>query len=127
MAARDRDDRGIRPMETASHARALAVTSLRDSHPVPTAMTAMSILAMAMVMCLFGGYVDSPNERRISTAVRTILPDVHSQSRSGEKEIMIMNPKRNSIAAWRFSTWFALLSPMIGVLLGLFGAFLFLR
>jgi hypothetical protein len=25
-----------------------------------------------MVICLFGGYVDSPNERRISTAVRTI-------------------------------------------------------
>jgi hypothetical protein len=35
-------------------------------------MTAMSILAMAMVICLFGGYVDSPNEERISTAVRTI-------------------------------------------------------
>ncbi len=38
-----------------------------------------------------------------------------------------MNPKRNSIAAWGFSTWFALLSPVIGVLLGLFGGFLFLR
>ena len=25
-------------------------------------MTAMSILAMAMVICLFGGYVESPNE-----------------------------------------------------------------
>ena len=35
-----------------------------------------------------------------------------------------MNPKRNSIAAWSFSTWFAFLSPVIGVLLGLFGAFL---
>ena len=32
-----------------------------------------------------------------------------------------MNPKRNSIAAWGFSTWFVLLSPVIGVLLGLFG------
>jgi ABC-type Fe3+ transport system permease subunit len=37
------------------------------------------------------------------------------------------NPQRNSIAALGFSTWFALLSPVIGVLLGLFGAFLFLR
>ena len=90
-------------------------------------MTAMSILAMAMVICLFGGYVDSPNEQRISTAVRTICQTLHSQSRSDEKEIMIMNPQRNSIAAWGFSTWFALLSPVIGVLLGLFGAFLFLR
>jgi hypothetical protein len=35
-------------------------------------MSAMSILAMAMVIWLFGGYVDSPNERRISTTVRTI-------------------------------------------------------
>jgi hypothetical protein len=59
-------------MEIASHVRALAVTSLRDSQPVPTAMTAISILAMAMVICLFGGYVDSPNEQRISTAVRII-------------------------------------------------------
>jgi hypothetical protein len=35
-------------------------------------MTAMSILAIAMVIYLFGGYVDSPNEQRISTVVRTI-------------------------------------------------------
>jgi hypothetical protein len=31
MAARDRDDLGTRAMEIASHVRALAVTSLRDS------------------------------------------------------------------------------------------------
>ena len=89
-------------------------------------MTAMSILAMAMVIYLFGGYVDSPNQRGISTGVDD-LPDLQSQSSSDEKESMIMNPQRNSIAAWSFSTWFALLSPVIGVLLGLFGAFLFLR
>jgi hypothetical protein len=89
-------------------------------------MTAMSILAMAMVFYLFGGYVDSPSQRGISTGVDD-LPDLQSQSSSDEKESMIMNPQRNSIAAWSFSTWFALLSPVIGVLLGLFGAFLFLR
>jgi hypothetical protein len=127
MAARDRDDLGTRAMEIASHARALAVTSLRDSQPVLTSMTAISILAMASVIYLFGGYVDWPNEQRTSTAVRIICKNLQSQSTSDEKEIMIMNPKRNSIAAWRFSTWFALLSPVIGVLLGLFGAFLFLR
>ena len=126
MAARDRDDLGTDAMEIAFDARAFAVTSLRHSQPRPTAMTAMSILAMAMVICLFGGYVDSPNERRISTGAAH-LPDVHSQSRSDEKEMMIMNRQRNSIAAWGFSTWFALLSPVIGVFLGLFGAFLFLR
>jgi hypothetical protein len=90
-------------------------------------MTAMSILAMAIVIYLFGGYVDSPNEQQISSSSTDHLPDLQSQIKSDEKETMIMNPKRNSIAAWSFSTWFALLSPVIGVLLGLFGAFLFLR
>jgi hypothetical protein len=90
-------------------------------------MTAMSILVMAMVIYLFGGYVDSPNEEWDQHSSTDQLPDLQSQSRSNKKAIMIMNPKRNSIAAWSFSTWFALLSPVIGVLLGLFGAFLFLR
>jgi hypothetical protein len=58
MAARDRNDLGTLAMEIASHARAFAVTSLRDNQRLPTAMTAISILAMAMVICLFGGYVD---------------------------------------------------------------------
>jgi hypothetical protein len=35
-------------------------------------MITISILAMAMVICLFGGYVDSPDEHRISTAAWTI-------------------------------------------------------
>jgi hypothetical protein len=35
-------------------------------------MSAISILAMAMVICLFGGYLDSPNQRRISTAAWAI-------------------------------------------------------
>jgi hypothetical protein len=55
------------------------------------------------------------------------LANVHSQAKRDEKEIMIMNSKRNSIAEWDFSTCFALLSPVIGILLGLFGAFLVLR
>lgn len=38
-----------------------------------------------------------------------------------------MNRKFHSIAAWNFSFWFALLSPVIGISLGLVGAFLFLR
>jgi ABC-type Fe3+ transport system permease subunit len=90
-------------------------------------MTATSILAMAMVIYLFGGYVDSPDEQRISTAVQTIRPNVYPPSGSNEKEIMSINPRRNAIVAWGFSTWFAFLSPVIGILLGLFGAFLFLR
>ena len=90
-------------------------------------MTTISILAMAMVIYLFGGYVDSTNEQHISTASPDHRTGVHSQTRSNDKEIMIMNPKHNSIAALGFSTWFALLSPVIGVLLGLFAAFLFLR
>jgi hypothetical protein len=33
-------------------------------------MIAITILAMAMVICLFGGYVDSPDEHTISKAAR---------------------------------------------------------
>jgi hypothetical protein len=49
-------------------------------------MTAMSILAMAMVIYLFGGYVDSPNEERDQHSSTDHLPDLQSQSRSDEKE-----------------------------------------
>jgi hypothetical protein len=38
-----------------------------------------------------------------------------------------MNPKRNAIAEWDFSRWFAVLSPLIGVLLGFVGAFFVLH
>ena len=62
MAARTRDGRATRPMEIAFDARAFAITRLRNSQPLPTAMTAMSILAMAMVIYLFGGHVDSRDE-----------------------------------------------------------------
>jgi hypothetical protein len=40
---------------------------------------------------------------------------------------MVINPKCDAIAASGFSTWFVLLSPVIGILLGLFAAFLSLR
>jgi hypothetical protein len=55
------------------------------------------------------------------------LPKVHSQSRSDEEEIIIMNAKRRAIAAWDFSRWFAVLSPLIGILLGFVGAFFVLH
>jgi hypothetical protein len=51
-------------MEIAFDARAFAISRLRNSQPLPTAMTAMSILAMAMVVYLFGGYVDSPTAKQ---------------------------------------------------------------
>ena len=65
MAAWIRDDRA-RPMEIAFDTRAFVVTRLRNSQPLATAMTAISILAMAMVIYLFGGFVDSPNETKPS-------------------------------------------------------------
>jgi hypothetical protein len=40
---------------------------------------------------------------------------------------MIAKTKYHSIADWDVSLWFALLSPLIGVLLGFIGAFLLLR
>jgi hypothetical protein len=62
-------------MEIAFDARAFGITRLRNTQPLPMAMTAISILAMAMVIYLFGGYVDSLTK-----------PNLHSQSRSNEKE-----------------------------------------
>jgi hypothetical protein len=38
-----------------------------------------------------------------------------------------MKTKCESISDWNFSTWFALLSPLIGVALGIFGVFLLYR
>jgi hypothetical protein len=35
-----------------------------------------------------------------------------------------MNSKRHAIAQWDFSRWFAVLSPLIGVLLGILGVFI---
>jgi hypothetical protein len=35
-----------------------------------------------------------------------------------------MKTKYDSIAEWNFSLWFALLSPVIGSLLGMLGVFL---
>jgi hypothetical protein len=35
-----------------------------------------------------------------------------------------MKTKGNDIAVWDFSLWFAALSPVIGVLLGILGGFL---
>ena len=35
-------------------------------------MIAISMLAMAMVICLFGGYVEAPNEHRLATAAKII-------------------------------------------------------
>jgi hypothetical protein len=125
MAARDRDDIGPDAMEIAFDVSPFAIAGFRISQPPRTAMIAMSMLAM--VICLFGGYVDSPNEHAAQQGGATICRNVHSQSRSNEKEIMTMNPRRNAIVAWGFSTWFAYLSPVIGILLGLFGAFLVLR
>jgi Mg2+ and Co2+ transporter CorA len=38
--------------------------------------------------------------------------------------LFTMNSKCHPLAQWNFSRWFAVLSPLIGVLLGLVGAFL---
>ena len=84
MAARDRDDIRTAAMEIAFDARALSISSFRNSLPLQTAMIAMSILAMAMVICLFGGYVDSPNEHAAQQGGATICQNIRSQNRSNE-------------------------------------------
>ena len=40
---------------------------------------------------------------------------------------MITKPEHGAIAAWDFSWWFVVLSPLIGVLSGLLGAFVVLH
>jgi hypothetical protein len=55
------------------------------------------------------------------------LADVRSRPRTDEKEIMMMSTTRNTIAAWDFSRWFAVLSPLIGILLGFLGAYFVLH
>ena len=86
-------------------------------------MIAMSMLAMAMVICLFGGYVEAPNEHRHATATKIICQKADSQT-SRRNEMMAMNTNSGPIARWDFSLWFGLPSPVIGVLLGFLGVFL---
>ena len=50
-------------------------------------MSAMSILAMAMVICLFGGYLDSPAEGRISTALLTIFQAFMQNTEATKRKI----------------------------------------
>jgi hypothetical protein len=84
MAARDRDDIGTGAMEIAFDVSPFAIAGFRNSQPLQTAMIAMSILAMAMVICLFGGYVDSPNEHAAQQGGATICQNIGSQNRSNE-------------------------------------------
>jgi hypothetical protein len=85
-------------------------------------MIAMSMLAIAMVICLFGGYVEAPNAPACSRH-QNHSPKADSQT-SRRKEMMVTNTNSGPIARWNFSLWFALLSPIIGVLLGFLGLFL---
>ena len=75
MAARVRDHLGPEGVEIAFDASAFAVTSPRDRQRLQTVMSAMSILGMAMVTYLFGGYVDSPNEQRDQHGRPDYLPE----------------------------------------------------
>jgi hypothetical protein len=63
------------------------------------------LAACMLIISLFGGYADSPNE---------------SQKRVGIRETT-RNETGNTImkVRWDFSTWFALLSPLIGTSLGI--------
>ena len=84
MAARDRDDIGTGAMEIAFDVSPFCIAGFRNSQPMQTAMMAMSILAMAMVIYLFGGYVDSPDEHAAQEGRATINRNIGSQNRSNE-------------------------------------------
>ena len=55
------------------------------------------------------------------------LAEVRSEPGTDGKEITIMSATRNAIAGWDLSRWFAVLSPLIGILLGFLGAYFVLQ
>jgi hypothetical protein len=68
----------------------------------------------------------SPGRTPHSDRATDHLPDVHSAT-GVTTENMIIKRTCNSVAAWDFSRWFVVVSPLIGVLLGFFGAYFVLH
>lgn len=85
-------------------------------------MSTIAILALASVIYLFGGYVDCRDEYRLARQGE-LLPQLRAQDRSRK----MINARRTQLIEWRLSLWFALLSPLLGVLTGLLGVWVFVR
>jgi hypothetical protein len=70
---------------------------------------------------------ESPNNHRIGSAIKDALPKLQQPPAHQVREITKMKSQCHTVTDWDVSLWFALLSPLIGVLLGFIGAFLLLR
>ena len=82
-------------------------------------MSTISILALALVIYLFGGYLDKPTEQRLEQGTASTTTLVQNRV-----EAMMKAPTPQTTEP-RLSLWFALLSPLLGVLTGAFAIFAF--
>jgi hypothetical protein len=86
-----------------------------------------------LIICLFGGYAEPtlPGRESRGGAVRNRWPPTTAESLPSsprqQKETITMKIKWHTAAEWDFSRWFVLLSPLIGVLLGVLGVFILYR
>jgi hypothetical protein len=70
---------------------------------------------------------ESPNNHGTGSATK-MLPETSTAHRQHQvREITKMKSQCHTVTDWDVSLWFALLSPLLGVLLGFIGAFLLLR
>jgi hypothetical protein len=81
------------------------------------------VIIWALVLALFGTNGGLAKVQRMAAVAKTIcrFAGTHRPVHNGD---VTVKSKYHSIADWNFSLWFALLSPAIGILLGILGAFL---
>jgi hypothetical protein len=91
------------------------------------------LILCALIIWLFGGYAEPTlpwREGRGGAARNEWLPTTAGSLPSSprqQKETITMKIKWHTVAEWDFSRWFALLSPLIGVLLGVLGVCILYR
>jgi hypothetical protein len=84
-------------------------------------MNTLPILALVLVICLFGGYADSPKQDQLAPAGSSFS----HKFPHNKKVTKMMKLDPSHLIERRLSLWFALLSPLLGILTGLAGVFIF--
>jgi hypothetical protein len=80
------------------------------------------VIIWALVLALFGTNGGSAKIQRMAAVAGQLQIRRHTSAvHNGD---VTVKSKYDSIADWNFSLWFALLSPAIGILLGILGVFL---
>jgi hypothetical protein len=75
----------------------------------------------SLVIYLFGGYIDTPVRRRVALLIKTLTKG------AGQTDNQITTNHIAKNQGWDLSLWFALLSPAIGVAIGLLGLLIFAK